>query len=92
LKFKKNILATFDMKIISDQRGIRQEVMLLLKRGIEAKSYEGVSPHIFTNIPLQKKNFLTYHIFGIERNYLILLCLLSFYMWLVSAARQALVK
>jgi len=91
LKYKKNILTKFDMKIISDQRGIRQEVMLLLKRGIEAKSYEGVSPHIFTNIPLQKKKFSTY-ISGIERNYLILLCLLSFYMWLVSAARQALVK
>lgn len=30
--------------MISDQRGVRQEVTLITKRGIEAKSYEGVSP------------------------------------------------
>lgn len=47
------------MKIISDQRGIRQEVTLITKRGIEAKSYEGVSSHHYVIfIPLQKKNYL----------------------------------
>ncbi|XP_014473183.1 PREDICTED: transmembrane emp24 domain-containing protein bai isoform X2 [Dinoponera quadriceps] len=28
--------------IVPDQRGVRQEVMLITKRGIEAKSYEGI--------------------------------------------------
>lgn len=32
--------------MISDQRGVRQEVMLVMKRGIEAKSYEGVSLYV----------------------------------------------
>lgn len=31
------------LNMILDQRGVRQEVMLITKRGIEAKSYEGVS-------------------------------------------------
>ncbi|RLU18698.1 hypothetical protein DMN91_009055 [Ooceraea biroi] len=31
-----------DVKIISDQRGVRQEVTLITKRGIEAKNYEGI--------------------------------------------------
>lgn len=35
------------LNIISDQRGVRQEVTLITKRGIEAKSYEGVSSLIY---------------------------------------------
>lgn len=58
------------MKIISDQRGIRQEVMLIMKRGIEAKSYEGVSPlYITTNVPTPYRDeiFNTYHIHEFPR-------------------------
>lgn len=80
------------MRIISDQRGIRQEVMLIMKRGIEAKSYEGVSP-LYISLQmflfLTKTNFLIFIIVPriFERNHLTLLCLLSFYMWLVSAVQ-----
>lgn len=74
------------MAIISDQRGIRQEVMLVIKRGIEAKSYEGVSPLCVANVSAPYKEFFNVSYLQIsERNYLTLLYLLSFYMWLVSA-------
>lgn len=29
--------------MFSDQRGVKQEIYLVTKRGLEAKSYEGVS-------------------------------------------------
>jgi len=56
------------VKIISDQRGIKQEVKLITKRGIEAKSYEGVSsPYIIINVSVPYKTKNTYHTRGFSR-------------------------
>lgn len=38
-----SIFQCVSKKIILDQRGISQEVSLVTKHGVEAKSYEGVS-------------------------------------------------
>lgn len=62
-------LTSFNIKMISDQRGVRQEVLLIMKRGIEAKSYEGVSPYYiyiisFINDYIYYKLY-TYPIFSI---------------------------
>lgn len=38
-----NYVTTKQLKLLLDQRGISQEVSLVTKKGVETKSYEGVS-------------------------------------------------